>query len=138
MSGKTFELFNPSTEEKVADVSSADERDVDKAVECALAAFKTWKNTSAQEREKLLNKLADLLAEAQDELAYLDAVSMGKTVSFFGLELHLIAIAHIRRILHRMILANALDTAGLAATIRGVTNLNEGSMIHVSTICRWF
>jgi acyl-CoA reductase-like NAD-dependent aldehyde dehydrogenase len=73
-------LFNPTTEEKVTDVSSGDERDVDLAVEAAKEAFKSWKNTTANERSTLLLNLADVLPKYRDEMAYLDAVTMGAPI----------------------------------------------------------
>lgn len=77
VSGKTFELFNPTTEEKVIDVSEGDEKDVEKAVEAAKAAFKTWKNTPADIRSGLLRTMAELIPQHTEEIAYLDAVTMG-------------------------------------------------------------
>jgi acyl-CoA reductase-like NAD-dependent aldehyde dehydrogenase len=74
-------LFNPTNEEKVIDVSLGDEKDVDIAVEHAVKAFKTWKHTTSKERGDLLNKLADALPAYQEEMSYLDAVSMGKPPS---------------------------------------------------------
>lgn len=40
VSGKTFPVFNPATEEKIADVQEGDAADIDKAVAAARAAFK--------------------------------------------------------------------------------------------------
>ena len=41
--------------------ADATKEDVDKAVETAWVAFKTWKNTTPQERSKVLNEIADAL-----------------------------------------------------------------------------
>lgn len=77
ISGKTFKLFNPATEEKLVDVCEGDENDVDAAVEAAKVAFKTWKDTPASVRGDLLRKLGQLISENTGEIAYLDAVTMG-------------------------------------------------------------
>jgi delta 1-pyrroline-5-carboxylate dehydrogenase len=78
VSGKIFELINPTTEEKVIDISgSGDEKDVDIAVQAAKTAFKTWKDSTSAVRARLLYKVADLIPKYQDEIGYLDAISMG-------------------------------------------------------------
>ena len=51
-SGETFAVFDPSTEEVIAQVASASSADVDKAVKAARAAFDSgpWPQTTAQDR----------------------------------------------------------------------------------------
>lgn len=48
-SGKTFDTFNPATEEKIISVQEADVADVDKAVKAARRAFDEgpWRKMSA-------------------------------------------------------------------------------------------
>ncbi|KAG7385813.1 Aldehyde dehydrogenase, mitochondrial [Phytophthora pseudosyringae] len=78
-SGKTFETFNPATEEKIADVAEAGTADIDAAVAAARAAFEgEWRTMPAAERGRLLHKLADLIEENIDELAALEALDNGK------------------------------------------------------------
>jgi len=62
-SGKTFDTFNPATEEKITSVQEADKHDVDKAVKAARKAFDEgpWRKMSAAERGRLMYKLADLV-----------------------------------------------------------------------------
>lgn len=79
-SGKTFEVKNPSTEELIANVSEASEKDVDKAVKAAKDAFDNgeWTKIDAATRSRLIYKFADLLEENREELAQLEALDNGK------------------------------------------------------------
>jgi aldehyde dehydrogenase (NAD+) len=83
VSGKTFDTFNPSTEQKIASIQEADVADVDKAVKAARKAFDEgpWRRMPASERGKLLTKLADLVQKNFDELSALESLDNGKTLS---------------------------------------------------------
>lgn len=83
-SGKTFDTFNPATEEKITSVQEADKADVEKAVKAARKAFDhgPWRRMDACERGRLLNKLADLMEKNFDELCALEALDNGKPVNF--------------------------------------------------------
>lgn len=81
VSGKTFPVLNPATEEKIADVQEGDKADVDKAVAAAKAAFKrgsTWRTMDASRRGQLLHKLADLVERDLDHLVALETLDNGK------------------------------------------------------------
>jgi aldehyde dehydrogenase (NAD+) len=80
VSGKTFDTFNPTTEEKIISVQEADQHDVDKAVKAARKAFDEgpWRRMSPADRGKLMYKLADLIEKNTDELANLEALDNGK------------------------------------------------------------
>jgi aldehyde dehydrogenase (NAD+) len=82
-SGKTFPTINPATGEEICQVSEADSADVNAAVAAARKAFDEgkWRKTSAAERGKLLNRLADLIEKHADELAELESLDNGKPVS---------------------------------------------------------
>ncbi len=59
-SGKTFNVFDPATEAVIATCPAGDAKDVARAVEAAKKAFYGgWKNTSAQERGRVLFRIAD-------------------------------------------------------------------------------
>ena len=77
-SGKKFRLYNPTTEEVVAEVNEADEHDVDEAVAAAKKAFPAWSKSPPQYKTDLLKKLAELIRRDGDELGYLEAISMGR------------------------------------------------------------
>jgi len=78
-SGRTFPTINPATGEEIAQISEADAADVDKAVLAARKAFERgpWRKTSASERGRLLNRLADLLEQNADEFASLETLDNG-------------------------------------------------------------
>lgn len=82
-SGKTFDTFNPATEEKITSVQESGVEDVNRAVKAARKAFDQgpWRRMAASERGRLLYKLADLMEKHQDELAALEALDNGKPVS---------------------------------------------------------
>ncbi|KAH9860722.1 hypothetical protein J1614_012054 [Plenodomus biglobosus] len=79
----TFDLFSPHTGELVAKVAEATIDDVNNAVNAAEAAFPAWSALSPQERGAPLKKLAELVLSEKNELAYLDAISMGRPVNTF-------------------------------------------------------
>lgn len=81
ISGKTFDVFNPYNEEKVASVYEALPEDVDKAVDAAEAALPAWEEMGATTRSTYYYKLADLLEAAGPELAELEAKETGKIAS---------------------------------------------------------
>ncbi len=81
-SGKTFEVYNPATDEVVAHAQSAEKADVDKAVKAARKAFDDgpWTQMSPAERGRIVWKIGDLIMEHQEELAQLEALDNGKPI----------------------------------------------------------
>ncbi|KAF9692466.1 hypothetical protein EKO04_009350 [Ascochyta lentis] len=84
----TFELFSPHSGDLVAKVAEATLDDVNAAVDAAQAAFPAWSALSPLERGAPLKKLAELHVSEKDELARLDAISMGKPVSTHGIDVN--------------------------------------------------
>ncbi|HJF34187.1 MAG TPA: aldehyde dehydrogenase family protein, partial [Sporosarcina psychrophila] len=80
ISGKTFDVINPATEEVIVQVSEAQAEDVDIAVAAARKAFDEgeWTKMETAERSHLIYKFADLLEEHREELAQLEALDNGK------------------------------------------------------------
>jgi aldehyde dehydrogenase (NAD+) len=80
-SGKTFPVENPATEEVLAEVAEAGEKDVDAAVAAARACFDSpgWRDRPARKRGRMLERAADLLAGRLDEFARLETQHNGKT-----------------------------------------------------------
>ena len=56
-----FEVINPCNEDPCAIISLGSKEDTNKAVKAAKTAFETWKETSKEERIKLLEKLLTCL-----------------------------------------------------------------------------
>jgi aldehyde dehydrogenase (NAD+) len=83
-SGKSFPLYNPTTEKKTAEVAEAGEEDADLAVEAASRAFRAWRDKSPFEREAYFLKLAALMERDRDEIAYLEAITMGIPIHEYG------------------------------------------------------
>jgi len=83
VSSKTFDTFNPATEEILASVYEAEEYDIDMAVKAAREAFADgpWAKMNAAERARLIYKLADLIEEHIEELAQLDTLDNGKPIN---------------------------------------------------------
>ena len=79
-SEKTFESFNPATEEPWAIIPEAGANDVDRAVKAAHRAFTEgpWANMTATERGKLLHRLAEVLAEHSEMLGRAETTDTGK------------------------------------------------------------
>lgn len=77
ISGKTYKVVNPATEEEIAQVPLADKRDVDKAVAAAKKAFPAWSKKSQDERTTILNHMASVLKEFSPAIAKLDTLDHG-------------------------------------------------------------
>ncbi|MGC1128333.1 MAG: aldehyde dehydrogenase family protein, partial [Candidatus Acidiferrales bacterium] len=81
-SGKVFPVFDPSTEEIIAEVPDAGQKDVDAAVAAAKAAFDSgpWPQTTAQERGRILFRLAERIRKESAALAELESRNSGKPI----------------------------------------------------------
>ena len=81
-SGKFFPVVDPSTEEIIAEVPDASEKDVNRAVAAARAAFDSgpWPQTTAQERGRVLFRLAERLRKEAASLAELESRNSGKPI----------------------------------------------------------
>jgi len=81
-SGKTFPVYDPSTEEVIAQVPDGTEEDVNRAVASARAAFDDgpWATTTPQERGRVLFRLADKIRQNSAMLAELECRNTGKPI----------------------------------------------------------
>ena len=82
--GATFKVTEPSTEGQITSMPAATVADLDRAVAAARAQFDggEWRQLKPLARERLLQRLADLMEEHATELAELEAIDMGKSVAF--------------------------------------------------------
>ncbi|WP_111493736.1 aldehyde dehydrogenase [Marinobacter bohaiensis] len=82
-SGKKLETINPATEEKLCDIASSGEADVETAIANARAVFDSgiWSRCHPSERKEILVRFAALIRAHQDELAVLESVDSGKPIS---------------------------------------------------------
>ncbi len=72
-----FKVINPSNEEVFATISLGFKEDLDKAVKAAKEAFKFWKDTSKDERVKLLEKLLLVYKKRFKEMTEAISLEMG-------------------------------------------------------------
>ncbi|WP_156481463.1 aldehyde dehydrogenase family protein [Microbulbifer thermotolerans] len=78
--GKSVLVENPADKSILAQVSEAQGKDTERAIEAAYAAFQFWQDTTAIERAQLLRALADLCERDAEELAQLESLDVGKPV----------------------------------------------------------
>ncbi|MFJ8197102.1 aldehyde dehydrogenase family protein [Streptomyces sp. NPDC096152] len=71
---------NPATGRVVASVPAGDEQHVARAVASARDAFATWSESTAEERARLLDRLADLLEERQELVAQTVTEELGAPI----------------------------------------------------------
>lgn len=84
--GATLPVINPSNEQVLTQVASAQEDDVDAAVRAAHVAFTgVWGRTDGPARARLLHRLADLVERDADLIAQLESMDNGKV---FGMARH--------------------------------------------------
>ncbi|KAI8920346.1 aldehyde dehydrogenase domain-containing protein [Powellomyces hirtus] len=81
VSGATFSTVDPSTGDVIAKISDAEKEDVDVAVDAARGALQKWQGLPSAERGRRLYVLADILQSHSQELAELESLDNGKTIS---------------------------------------------------------
>jgi acyl-CoA reductase-like NAD-dependent aldehyde dehydrogenase len=78
--GQTFEVFDPSTGERIAEVAQATAADIDRAVGSARAALesKAWGGLAPAERGRIMWRMAAAIRDRAEELATLESRDNGK------------------------------------------------------------
>lgn len=74
-------VTSPSTGEILAELHYCHERDVERAVLAAEAAFPAWKALGQQVRASLVLQLADVLENDLERMAQIDALDVGRCIS---------------------------------------------------------
>jgi acyl-CoA reductase-like NAD-dependent aldehyde dehydrogenase len=77
---ESLAVIEPATEQVMAEIPRAGAEEVDAAVVAAKAAFGGWRAVDPPERAAMLHRLADALAERQEDLATLEARNAGKPI----------------------------------------------------------
>ena len=72
-----FDVINPCNEDPCAIISLGSTEDTNRAVKAAKTAFETWKETSKEERIKLLEKLLTIYKKRFNEMAEAISLEMG-------------------------------------------------------------
>ncbi|MCW0192597.1 MAG: aldehyde dehydrogenase family protein [Rhodococcus sp.] len=114
-SGQTFATYNPADGQKLADVAHGQAEDIDRAVRAARTAFEDgpWSRMKANERERMIWRVGDILSARAEEFGQLEALDNGKSVA----------------------IATAVDVAWAADVFRyyaGWATKIEGSTVNVS------
>ncbi len=77
-----FKVINPSNEECFATISLGSKEDTDEAVNAAKNAFIKWKETSKEERIKLLEKLLKIYKKRFNEMTEAITMEMGSPIDY--------------------------------------------------------
>ncbi|WP_062015128.1 aldehyde dehydrogenase [Aureimonas sp. AU4] len=82
-SGRTFETLNPATGNVIGLVAKAEAADVDLAVTAARRSFRdgSWSRCAPEHRKSVLLRLAQLVRDHAEELAVLESIDSGKTIT---------------------------------------------------------
>jgi aldehyde dehydrogenase (NAD+) len=83
LSGATFRTINPATEEPITDVAEGRAEDIDRAVHAARRAFASgpWPAMAPADRARILWTIGDLLEARAAEIAALESIDSGKTIT---------------------------------------------------------
>jgi succinate-semialdehyde dehydrogenase/glutarate-semialdehyde dehydrogenase len=73
-----FDVLDPATGQKLADVANLGPKDAEAAIAAANAALPAWKGKTAKERSIILRKWFDLLMANQEDLARIMTAEQGK------------------------------------------------------------
>jgi succinate-semialdehyde dehydrogenase/glutarate-semialdehyde dehydrogenase len=80
-SGKTHDVHNPATGEKLGTVPDMGAAETRRAIETAAAAFPKWAAMTARERGAILRRWYDLMMANQEDLALIMTAEQGKPLA---------------------------------------------------------
>lgn len=78
LNGKYIDNINPATGQVYSQTPDSDIKDIEEAVGAARAAFPAWSTTPAEERFKVINRIAELIDQNLDALALAETNDNGK------------------------------------------------------------
>jgi succinate-semialdehyde dehydrogenase/glutarate-semialdehyde dehydrogenase len=73
-----FDVHDPATGQKLADVANLTAKDAETAIDAANAAWPAWRNKTGKERSIILRKWFDLLMANQEDLGRIMTAEQGK------------------------------------------------------------
>jgi len=81
-SGRTIDVMNPATGERLAAVPDGSAEDVDRAVRAARESLEDgrWRDLPPSRKEQILWRIGELIRQHEDELCMLESLENGKTV----------------------------------------------------------
>ena len=77
--GELFTVFNPATEEVIAQFSGIDGQQAEQALQAAASAFQVWSHLSLKEREGYILKFAGLIEANRDKIIDIIIAETGKS-----------------------------------------------------------
>jgi len=128
--GRYLDKISPRTGGKIYELPDSTEVDMVRAIQAAQTAFKDWSATPAEERSRILSRVADLIDQNAEELAQAESGDVGKTLDLArkldipraALNFRFFASA----ILHKTEMASDMDGDAINYVLRqpvGVTGL---------------
>ena len=81
-SGRMFENLTPVDNTPLGKVAEGTAEDVDAAARAALTAFPAWRDTPGKDRQRILNRFADLILERAEEIALVESMDTGQPIRF--------------------------------------------------------
>ena len=92
VSGETFDVYDPSTAQVIAQAPRGDAADIEAAVVAAREAFedRRWTGLRPGKRTEVLFKIADLVKRNINELAQLESLDTGKPLSMASGEMWMV------------------------------------------------
>tara|TARA_Y100000766_G_scaffold69482_2_gene58186 strand:+ start:141 stop:1577 length:1437 start_codon:yes stop_codon:yes gene_type:complete len=88
--GKGQPLINPATEAILAEVPHASESDLEEALISSAEGFKIWRDTTAIDRQTIMEKAARLMEDRIDEISKTLTMEMGKPLAESKIEMHFV------------------------------------------------
>ena len=88
--GKGQPLINPATEAILAEVPHASESDLEEALLSSAEGFKVWRDTTAIDRQTIMEKAARLMEDRIDEISKTLTMEMGKPLAESKIEMHFV------------------------------------------------
>jgi aminomuconate-semialdehyde/2-hydroxymuconate-6-semialdehyde dehydrogenase len=78
LNGRYIDNYNPATGQIYAQIPDSGEEDIHASVISAENAFENWSNTPAEERCKIMLRIADMIDKRLNELAEAESIDNGK------------------------------------------------------------
>lgn len=95
----TLDVINPATEEPIAKISMGSAKDVDRAVKAARKAFKSFSQTSKEERIALLKRILDAYQARYNDIAKAISSEMGAPITLATRAQAAIGVAHLNQVI---------------------------------------
>src|SRR5690606_13881221 len=95
----TLDVINPATEEPIAKISMGSAKDVDRAVKAARKAFKSFSQTSREDRIALLKRILDAYQARYDDIAKAISSEMGAPITLATRAQAAIGVAHLNQMM---------------------------------------